>query len=117
MPSTVQPSAATHDGAGLFRLLADDTRLSLVRLLAESDRRAGELGTTLHMTSNALAYHLKQLRALGVLRERRSTADGRDVYYRLDQDRLRQLYAEAGDALHPGFSGFSTAQDEQPQAG
>lgn len=107
---------ATPDEAHFFGLLADETRRTMIRLLAESDLRAGELGGALRMPSNALAYHLKQLRSLGVLRERRSTADGRDVYYRLDQDRLQQLYAAAGDALYPALAGFATAPDEQPQS-
>jgi protein-tyrosine-phosphatase/DNA-binding transcriptional ArsR family regulator len=102
----------TADNLTLFRLLADETRLTLVRLLALSDLRAGELGATLHMPSNALAYHLKQMRALGVLQERRSTADGRDVYYRLDQDHLHQLYTAAGESLVPGLS---TAADPDAQ--
>lgn len=108
--------APAHEAA-FFRLLADEARLTIVRLLAESDLRAGELGSALRMPSNAVAYHLKQLRTLGLLRERRSTSDARDVYYRLDRDRLWQLYAQAGDALHPGLSMISTAQDEHPQVG
>src|SRR5262249_16631663 len=36
--------------------------------------------------------------------DRRSSADARDVYYRVDLDRLAQLYADAGDTLHPGLS-------------
>jgi ArsR family transcriptional regulator, arsenate/arsenite/antimonite-responsive transcriptional repressor / arsenate reductase (thioredoxin) len=115
MPSAAS-LRATPDEARFFGLLADETRRTMIRLLAVSDLRAGELGNTLRMPSNAVAYHLKQLRALGVLRERRSTADARDVYYRLDQDRLWQLYAAAGDALHPGLATFSTAPDEQPQS-
>jgi protein-tyrosine-phosphatase/DNA-binding transcriptional ArsR family regulator len=84
--------------------MADDTRLAIVRMLALSDRKAGELGTALRVPSNAVSYHLKQLRALRLLHDHRSSADGRDVYYQLDLDRLAHLYAEAGVALHPGLA-------------
>jgi protein-tyrosine-phosphatase/DNA-binding transcriptional ArsR family regulator len=88
----------------LFRVLADETRLEVLRLLALSDLRAGEIGDALQLPSNAVSYHLKQLRSLGLLRDRRSSADARDVYYRVDLERLERLYAEAGDALHPGLT-------------
>jgi ArsR family transcriptional regulator, arsenate/arsenite/antimonite-responsive transcriptional repressor / arsenate reductase (thioredoxin) len=90
--------------ADFFRTLADDTRLAIIRMLALSDRKAGELGGALRLPSNAVSYHLKQLRSLGLLHERQSSADGRAVYYQLDVDRLAQLYADAGDALHPGLA-------------
>src|SRR5262249_40888260 len=85
-------------------VLADESRLLTMRLLARSDLRAGEIGEALHLPSNAVSYHLKQLRALGLLRDRRSSADARDVYYHLDVDRLHRLFGAAGDALYPGMA-------------
>jgi protein-tyrosine-phosphatase len=35
---------------------------------------------------------------------RRSSADGRDAYYRVDLARCRELLAAAGGALHPGLA-------------
>lgn len=84
-----------------FRALGDETRLAIVRLLALTDLRAGEIVAHLHMPQNAVSYHLKHLRAIGVLRDRRSTVDARDVYYRVDHERLSALYLAAGDALQP----------------
>lgn len=97
------PASSKPEVADFFRTLADATRLAIIRMLALSDRKAGELGTALQLPSNAVSYHLKQLRSLGLLHDHRSGADGRDIYYRLDLDHLAQLYAEAGDALHPGL--------------
>ncbi len=111
-------STAPLDVSRFFRLLADETRLVIVRLLALSDLRAGEIGEALRLPSNAVSYHLKQLRALGVLRDRHSGADARDVYYHLDVDRLQLLYAAAGDALYPGLShGMPAKPGEQRDAG
>ena len=44
------------------------------------------------------------------MRERRSSADGRDVYYSLDLDRLRHLYFSAGEKLHPALHNRDTIQ-------
>src|SRR6185437_7541175 len=73
------------DGKRFLRLLADESRQAIVRLLALSDQRAGEIGTLIRLPPNAVSYHLKQLRAIGLLCDRRSSADARDVYYQLLQ--------------------------------
>ena len=102
----------------LFRALADDKRLAIVRLLAVSDLRAGEISAALSLPPNAVSYHLKQLSTLGLLLDHRSSSDGRDVYYRVDLEHLDRLYTEAGDALHPGLvpSGQSGADVITPAA-
>jgi protein-tyrosine-phosphatase/DNA-binding transcriptional ArsR family regulator len=94
-----------------FRALADEKRLAIIRLLALSDLRAGEISTALSLPSNAVSYHLKHLSTLGLLQDHRSSADGRDVYYRVDLEHLDRLYMQAGDALYPGL-----APSEQPGA-
>jgi protein-tyrosine-phosphatase len=50
-----------------------------------------------------VSYHLRQLRAAELVSVRRSSFDGRDCYYSLDLTRCRQLFAEAGAALHPAL--------------
>ncbi len=102
---TAYATSSTGDVRGFYRLLADDTRRTIVRMLAFSDMRAGELTERLRAPQNAVSYHLRQLRELGLLRDRRGGYDARDVYYSVDLDRLRTLYMAAGDSLHPGLSG------------
>ena len=85
-----------------FKALADETRLSIIRLLALTDLRVGEIVEYLDLPHNRVSYHLRQLRSAGLLRDRRSSYDARDVYYSIDLDRLDTLYAAAGNALNPG---------------
>lgn len=96
-----------------FRLLADETRLIILQMLALSDLRAGEIGAALNLPSNAVSYHLRQFRILDLLQDRRSSADARDVYYHLDVTRLQTFYALAGDALYPGLITMAYVSDEQ----
>ncbi len=91
----------------LIKLLAHDLRWQLLRALTVSDQRVQELVTLVAEPMNLVSYHLKKLRADGVVNMRRSEADGRDVYYSLDMGRLRDLYQAAGAALHPGVGGAS----------
>jgi protein-tyrosine-phosphatase len=84
-------------------LLADDVRWRIVSALAQSDRRGRELVNLLHRPQNLVSYHLRQLLKHKLVSERRSAADGRDIYFSLRLDTLRQLYQETGQALHPAL--------------
>jgi ArsR family transcriptional regulator, arsenate/arsenite/antimonite-responsive transcriptional repressor / arsenate reductase (thioredoxin) len=95
-----------------LKLLAHDVRWQLVAALAESDRRVQELVERLQRPQNLVSYHLRLLRERQVVRERRSSADGRDVYYSLDLEQLRALYLESGQTLHPALACASTVLAE-----
>src|SRR5512138_3816262 len=86
-----------------LKLLAHDLRWNLVSALARSDHRVNELVRLLDQPMNLVSYHLKQLRDQQLVTERRSSADGRDVYYSLDLDLLRARYFATGAALHPAL--------------
>lgn len=96
-PSPAQPPS-------FLKLLAHELRWQLVEALARSDRRVQELVQLVGEPHNLVSYHLRQLRSQELVAERRSAADGRDVYYSLDLDRLRALYLATGDRLHPGIT-------------
>jgi len=85
----------------ILTLMAHELRWSLMQALTESDRRVAELVDCIGQPPNLVSYHLKKLRDGAIVSARRSDADGRDVYYTLDLWRVRELYAEAGAALHP----------------
>jgi len=87
----------------LLRLGGHPLRWQLLTELARSDRRVRELVGALGRPQSLVSYHLRRLRAEGMVSARRSSADGRDAYYRLELDRCRDLLAAAGAALHPGL--------------
>jgi len=86
-----------------IKLLANDVRWGLLKALTRSDQQVNELVTLLQQPMNLVSYHLKKMRDDALVTTRRSEADGRDVYYSLDLERLRALYLEAGAALHPSI--------------
>ncbi|MFP5371054.1 MAG: metalloregulator ArsR/SmtB family transcription factor [Actinomycetes bacterium] len=92
----VSPSA-------FLQLLADPQRWQLLVALGESDRRVGELTELVGKPQNLVSYHLGELRDAGLVSARRSSADRRDVYYRVDLGRVRDLLGATGTALHPGL--------------
>lgn len=95
-----------------LKLLAHGLRWQLVEALARSDRRVQELVQLVGEPTNLVSYHLRQLRSEALVTERRSAADGRDVYYSLDLDRMKHLYLSAGESLHPGFTDRSALERE-----
>ena len=92
------------DVPDVLRLMAHDVRWALLAELVRSDRRVAELVALTGRPQNLVSYHLGRLRAGGVVVERRSSADARDVYYHLDLGQLEALYSRSGRALHPALA-------------
>ena len=88
---------------GFLRLAGHPLRWRLLTELARSDRQVRELRDLLGQPQSLVSYHLGQLKAGGLVSARRSSADGRDAYYRVDLTRCTELLTETGRALHPGL--------------
>ncbi|MCR3750670.1 arsenate reductase/protein-tyrosine-phosphatase family protein [Lentzea californiensis] len=86
-----------------LRLAGEPLRWDLLRELARSDQRVGDLVTAVGQPQNLVSYHLRKLRSGGLVTGRRSSADGRDTYYRLDLGRCAELLAGTGKGLHPAL--------------
>lgn len=77
------------DLAEMFRLLGDPTRIRILfALLAEPERRVGELAAVVGASETKVSQALRLLRSAGAVRNRR---DGRNIYYRLDDEHIQQL--------------------------
>jgi len=86
-----------------LQLVAEPHRWRLLRELTRSDRRVAELTELLAEPQNLVSYHLGELRRAGLVSARRSSADGRDNYYRVEPQRCGELLSYAGGALQPGL--------------
>jgi len=69
-----------------------------------------ELTAALAAPQNLVSYHLRLLRRPGLVTERRSSADARDVYYRLEVARLRAGLGELGAGVHPALAAAGTGE-------
>ena len=99
-----------------LRLAGHPLRWRLLRELARSDRRVGELCELADRRQSLVSYHLRQLRDGGLVSMRRSAADGRDSYYVVDLARCGELLSSAGVALHPGLASVPGAGHERSSA-
>jgi DNA-binding transcriptional ArsR family regulator len=71
-----------------FKALADPTRLRILALLFSGDRGVGELADHLDVSQSAVSHQLRLLRSLDIVRYRK---EGREVYYHLSDDHIREL--------------------------
>lgn len=81
--------AAADRLAGLFKSLADPTRLRIVAALTDAELCVHDLTERLDMNQPAVSQQLRLLRDRGVVRARR---EGRHVYYALDDRHVQELF-------------------------
>jgi ArsR family transcriptional regulator len=71
------------DCADRLKLLADETRLSVIRQLLKGPRRVGEINESLGLEPSLLSHHLKILRDAGLVQSQR---EGKAVLYQLSPE-------------------------------
>lgn len=79
------------DAITALAALAQDSRLDIYRLLVQAGPAglaAGRIGEALALAPATLSFHLKTLRAAGLILQRR---DGRSLIYALDYARMQGL--------------------------
>ena len=76
----------------VFRMLADATRVQLLWALADRELSVNDLAARVAKPAPSVSQHLAKLRMARLVRTRR---DGTQVFYRLDNDHVRQLVTDA----------------------
>ncbi len=72
----------------LFRVLADETRVKILYLLAQGELCVCDLATVLELSLPAISHHLRLLKAMRLVTYRR---EGKNVYYALADDHVLRL--------------------------
>lgn len=75
--------------ADTFQILANPTRLQIVRALARRELCVGDLAAVVDASPSAVSHHLRQLRQMRLVRHRR---DGKLTFYALDDDHVARLF-------------------------
>lgn len=76
----------------VFRMLADATRVRLLWLLLDAERPVKDLAALVGKPQAGVSQHLAKLRLARLVQTRR---EGTQVFYRLSNDHVRQLVADA----------------------
>lgn len=84
----ILPLQNAQEIARFFQILADPTRVRLLKALADGAWCVSDLSQALHMDQPAVSYQLKYLRELKLVTWEKK---GRHVYYTLADMRLRGI--------------------------
>jgi DNA-binding transcriptional ArsR family regulator len=87
-PSTLIDAETAARLAAVFGALSDPTRLRIIAALAHQELGVGELSQLVGITESAASHQLRLLRALRIVRARKS---GRRVFYCLDDEHIHDL--------------------------
>lgn len=90
-PITDETVLAVDDAraiARFFQVLADPTRVRMVKALAQNQWCVSDLTQALGMDQPAVSHQLKYLREMGLVKW---TKTGRHVYYSLSDEHLRDI--------------------------
>jgi DNA-binding transcriptional ArsR family regulator len=95
-PQAVQAARATPCSeaeltllADTFQILANPTRLQIVRALSNRELCVGDLAAAVDASPSAVSHHLRQLRQMRLVRHRR---DGKLTFYALDDEHVTRLF-------------------------
>jgi DNA-binding transcriptional ArsR family regulator len=105
-PALQQEAADLH--ARFFRALGDPTRIRILHLLMQSksgECSVGELVVALDAPQSRVSTHLGCLRWCGLVQTRR---EGKQVFYRIGDQRVRDVVALGGALLRDHAAGVAS---------
>jgi DNA-binding transcriptional ArsR family regulator len=71
-----------------FKALSDPTRLQILALLFAGERTVGDLADHLDVSQSAVSHQLRILRTMDIVRYHK---EGREVYYSLADEHVRDI--------------------------
>jgi ArsR family transcriptional regulator, lead/cadmium/zinc/bismuth-responsive transcriptional repressor len=77
--------------AELFRAFSDTSRVRIVSALIASELNVSALAGIVGISESAISHHLRGLRQMHLVQSRR---DGKEVYYRIEDDHLIALFQQ-----------------------
>ena len=88
--TTAAPIADLARAAQLFHALSDETRLAILAMLRDGERCVCDLQADLDAAQSRLSFHLKVLKAAGLVTDRK---EGRWSYYAPVAEALDEAHA------------------------
>ena len=97
-PTVLDEHTAAHV-AELFRSFSDTSRVRLLSVLAEQELNVGALAILVGISESAISHHLRGLRQMGIVKARR---DGKEVYYRIEDEHIITLFKQGVSHIRQG---------------
>lgn len=84
--------SALYDLSDFFKVLGDSTRVRIMWALDESEMCVCDMAVLLNMTKSAVSHQLKALKQANLVKFRR---EGKNVFYSLDDQHVRDIFEKA----------------------
>ena len=78
----------------LFKIMGDSTRCNILCALSQNEMCVCALAVLLNMTKSAISHQLRILRDANLVRSRR---EGKNVFYSLDDDHVKDIFGKAAE--------------------
>ena len=85
-----------YDLAELFHVFGDTTRVKILCALFSAELCVCDIATLLSMTQSAISHQLRILKQARLVKYRR---DGKTVYYSLNDDHIKNIFAQGMDHI------------------
>ena len=77
--------------AELFRSFSDTSRVRILSALVSQELNIGALSVVVGISESAISHHMRGLRQMRIVQSRR---DGKEVYYRIDDEHIIALFQQ-----------------------
>ena len=88
--SIIDEHTAAHV-AELFRSFSDTSRVRILSVIVEQEMNVSALSQLVGITESAISHHMRGLRQMRMVNSRR---DGKEVYYRVDDQHIIALFQQ-----------------------
>lgn len=75
-----------------FRILGDNTRVKILFALDHNEMCVCDIANVLNMTKSSISHQLSYLKDLNIVKSRKS---GKEVYYSLDDEHVKEVFEVA----------------------
>ena len=82
--------------AELFRSFSDTSRVRILSALITGEMNVSALAKAVGITESAVSHHMRGLRQMHIVNARR---DGKEVYYRIDDEHIIALFQQGVDHI------------------
>lgn len=82
--------------ADFFKILGDTTRMKILYALDKSEMCVCDIANVLGMSKSSISHQLSTLRRSGIVRCRKV---GKEVYYMLDDEHVKQVFEIASEHI------------------
>jgi len=99
MENTILDEHTGAHVAELFRSFSDTSRVRLLSAIIGRELNVSALAKVVGITESAVSHHLRGLRQMRLVQARR---EGKEVYYRLEDEHIIALFQQGIDHIRNG---------------